>query len=90
MVDAPVVLRGGEEIDEILQTYENLHIPKRGGFEDRQTKRIEGWPEEKNQDDNHLGGDEEIRQDRVVKNTFFHYSLEGPLSQIPKAFTPLE
>ena len=72
MIDASVVFGGGEEIDEILQTYKNLHVSERGGFENRQTERIKCRPEEKNQDHDHLGSDQEVGKQRILENTFFH------------------
>jgi hypothetical protein len=38
MIDAPVIFRGGEEVEEVLQAYKNLHFTERGSFEDRKTE----------------------------------------------------
>ena len=72
MINAPVVFRRGEEIDEILQADKNLNIAERGGFEDRQTERVKSGPEEKNQDHDHLGSDQEVGKQRILENAFFH------------------
>jgi hypothetical protein len=75
MIDAPIVFRGGEEVEKVLQTYKNLYLPERGSFEDRQTERVKSRPEEKNHNHDHLGSDQEVGKKRILENAFFHNKL---------------
>ena len=68
----PVVFGRNENGGEIPQPNENLFVPKRRCLEKRKTEGIEGRPEEKDQDDQHLRCDQKIGKPTIFKNALFH------------------
>jgi hypothetical protein len=72
MINAAVVLRGKKQIDEIIKTYENLLIAKRGGSKDRETQGIKGRPEKKDHNDDQLRGYQHIGKPWILENALLH------------------
>ena len=83
MEHTPVVFGGDEKGGEIFQPNENLSVTKRRGLEKREPEGIEGRPEEKNQDDQHLRCDQKVGEPTIFKDAFFHDKLERMKSSSP-------
>ena len=70
--DAAAVLRGGEELDEIVEPHEDLPVSEGGDLEEGEAQRVEGGPEEKDDDHDELRGEQEIGEPAVLEDASFH------------------
>jgi hypothetical protein len=67
-----MVLWRDKELAEILQTHENLPVSERRDFEKGKAQGFKGWPEEKDEHNHKLGGNEKIGKPSIFKNTLLH------------------
>jgi len=81
-----MVLGRDEEAREILDPDKDLPVAEGRDLEEGKGQRIEGRPEEENQDYDHLGRDEEIGKPPVTKDALFH-DLSAPYPIIPLSFS---
>ena len=72
MIDAPVVFRRGQQVDEVVQAHEDHPVPEGGYGENRKAQGIKGRPEEKKHHHHELGGDQEVGKDGILKIAFLH------------------
>jgi len=79
MVYTPVIFGGSEEINEIIQPHKYLSVAERRDFEDGKTKGVESRPEEENQNNDHLGGNQQVGKPAVIEDALFHpFGIQGP------------
>ena len=77
MVDAPIIFRGGKEIDKIVQPHEDHSVAEGGNIKNRQAEGVKSRPEEKNQDDDQLRSNQGVREPSTVEDALFHSVISG-------------
>ena len=55
----------------LSRPHKNLLVAEGRDLEDRKAKGVKSRPEEEDQNDDHLGGDQEIREEGIFERCFF-------------------